>query len=92
MARLFQSQHLNAVALFQVKVKTLSFLQLLQHPQEMAAELLNQSPNEPNTKAQYINVLFPPVAPKLSFSYKWAKSCSLFWSELVCFVMVLKVL
>jgi len=54
--------------------------------------LLNQSPNEPNTKAQYINVLFPPVAPKLSFSYKWAKSRSLFWSELVCFVMVLKVL
>ena len=58
----------------------------------MAAELLNQSPNEPNIKAQYINVQFPPVAPKLSFSYKWAKSHSLFWSELVCFVMVLKAL
>ena len=80
------------MALFQVKVKTSSFLQLLQHPQEMAAELLNRSPNEPNIKAQYINVQFPPVAPELSFSYKWAKSHSLFWSELVCFVMVLKAL
>lgn len=61
-----------------IHVTTSSSLRVLWPPQEVAAELLNQPSKEQNTNTQYLNVLFSSMVPNLSFSYKSAKSPSLF--------------